>query len=298
MGHVDHGKTTLLDFLRHSNVAACEPGGITQSIGAFSVKCADGSQITFIDTPGHAAFTEMRKAGALATDIIVLVVSVVDGVQPQTVEVLKLAEEHHVPLVVAINKIDKTDKLTVVKDQLRKEGLKLEEDGGDVQCIPISALNGTNVSELLSAIQLQSALCELHTPAPCRAEVSVIDSKSPSIKNEVCGIVRCGTLKPGMVLVASVTYATVRKILNENGDELKEASVGQPVVLLGFKVLPKPGVTLMQVRNQDHAEKYHALMRDVTRGRRGKRTVPTDPASRIARHDMGPQAGQQQHPNV
>ncbi|CCW66316.1 unnamed protein product [Phytomonas sp. Hart1] len=263
MGHVDHGKTTLLDYLRKTNVASLEVGGITQNVGAFQVQTSTGSLITFIDTPGHAAFTAMREVGASANDLIILVVSAVDGVQLQTVEVVELAHKIGVPMVVAITKIDRRDDCEDIKNQLRQLDVQLEEDGGDVQLVRVCARDGTGVPELLEALHLQAELCEVSTPVPSRTELRVIESKKAGANNEVAAIVECGRLRPGQVLVAGMVYGTVKKVFDEHGEMLAEAGPSTPVILHGFQMAPKPGVTLLQVSSEKHAENFYYFMRDV-----------------------------------
>lgn len=269
MGHVDHGKTTLLDYLRKSNVVAGEAGGITQNIGAFQVKTSSGAVITFIDTPGHAAFSTMREAGASATDMIILIVSAVDGVQDQTKEVVRLAHERGLPMVVAITKIDRQPNCDYVKDQLRELGVELEEDGGDVQVTKICAKDGTGIPELLEVLHLQSELCEISTPEPCRTELMVLESTRQE-STEVAAIVRCGVAKTGQVCVAGLSYGVIKKIINDHGQQVTEATPSTPVILHGFKVDPKPGTILLQVSSEPHAQKFYQFMRDVynTEGRR------------------------------
>lgn len=262
MGHVDHGKTTLLDYLRKSNVVAGEAGGITQNIGAFQVQTSNGFPITFIDTPGHAAFSTMREAGASATDIIILIVSAVDGVQDQTKEVISLAQEKGVPIVVAITKIDRQPKCDYVKDQLRELGLELEEDNGDVQLVKICAKDGTGIPDLLEILHLQAELCEISSPDPCRAELTVLESKRQDV-TEVAAIVRCGVVKVGQVMVAGLSYGVIKKIINDRGEIITEATPSTPVVVHGFKVDPKPGTILLQVSSEPHAQKFYRFMRDV-----------------------------------
>lgn len=268
MGHVDHGKTTLLDYLRKTNVAAGEAGGITQTVGAFSVK-HHGELITFIDTPGHAAFTTMREAGAAATDIIIVVISAVDGVQPQTEEVINIAKKAGVPMVIACNKIDRQSNVEPIKESLRRLGVSLEEDGGDTQLVKISARDGTGIPELLEAVQLQAALCEIVTPTTCRAEVTVIESKNTGT-HEIAALIRCGTLKPRQVLVCGMIYGTVKKITDEHGKELKEATASMPVFIHGFATPPKPGAIMLQVSSEDHGLRYYHFMKEVykTEGQR------------------------------
>lgn len=262
MGHVDHGKTTLLDYLRKTNVASQEAGGITQNVGAFQVKTPHGQRITFIDTPGHAAFTAMRAVGASANDMIILVVSAVDGVQPQTKEVIDLARELGTPMVVAITKTDRRSECDYIKDQLRECGVELEESGGDVQLVKICARDGTGIDDLLDAVQLQAELCEISTPTPSRTELTVIESRNQGV-SEVAAIVRCGTLRPGQVFVSGMTYGIVRKVFDEHGEQLKEAGPSTPVVLHGYRVSPKPGSILLQVSSEQHAQKYYFFMKDV-----------------------------------
>lgn len=262
MGHVDHGKTTLLDYLRKSNVVAGEAGGITQNIGAFQVKTPSGALITFIDTPGHAAFSTMREAGASATDMIILIVSAVDGVQDQTREVVRLAHERGLPMVVAITKIDRQPNCDYVKDQLRELGVELEEDGGDVQVAKICAKDGTGIPDLLEVLHLQSELCEISTPEPCRTELMVLESKRQE-STEVAAIVRCGVAKTGQVCVAGLSYGVIKKMINDHGEPLTEATPSTPVILHGFKVDPKPGSILLQVSSEPHAQKFYQFMRDV-----------------------------------
>lgn len=262
MGHVDHGKTTLLDHLRSTNVASGEAGGITQNVGAFQVRTPQGHLTTFIDTPGHAAFTAMREAGASANDMIVLVVSATDGVQPQTKEVIGLAHKLGVPLVVAITKIDRQPQCDYIKDQLRVSGVDLEEDGGDVQLVKICARDGTGIPDLLDALQLQAEMCEVSTPTPSRAELTILESRNVGV-NEVAAVVRCGRVRVGQFFVAGMVYGSVKKIFDEHGEALVEAGPSSPVALHGFRVAPKPGATLLQVSSEQHAEKFYHFMREV-----------------------------------
>ncbi|KPI89412.1 putative Translation initiation factor IF-2 [Leptomonas seymouri] len=262
MGHVDHGKTTLLDHLRRSNVAASEAGGITQNVGAFQVKTPDGHSITFIDTPGHAAFTAMREVGAVANDMIILIVSAVDGVQPQTREVIELAQRQGTPMLVAITKIDRQPDCDYIKEQLRTCNVELEEDGGDTQLVKICAKDGRGIPDLLEAIQLQAELSEVSAPTPSRAELYVLESRNLEV-TEVAAVVRCGTVQPGQVLVSGTIYGTVKRILDDQGATLGSAGPSVPVILQGIRVPPKPGSILMQVSSEAHAEKFSYFMRDV-----------------------------------
>ncbi|EPY22097.1 translation initiation factor IF-2 [Strigomonas culicis] len=263
MGHVDHGKTTLLDYLRKTNVASGEAGGITQNVGAFTVRTPGGDTITFIDTPGHAAFTAMREAGASATDIIILIVSAADGVQPQTKEVVELAQRTGTPMVVAITKIDRQPKCDYVKEQLKEIGVELEEDGGDTQVVQICARDGTGVPDLLETLQLQAELCEISTPDLSRAELTVIESHRSTL-NEVSAVVRCGHVRVGQVFVTGMIRGVVKKVLDEHGQPLAAAGPSTPVLLHGFAVHPRPGSVLMQVSSEPHAEKYCYFMKEVS----------------------------------
>jgi translation initiation factor IF-2 len=262
MGHVDHGKTTLLDHLRSTNVAASEAGGITQNVGAFQVKTPDGNSITFIDTPGHAAFTAMREVGATTNDMIILIVSAVDGVQPQTREVIEIAHRQGTPMLVAITKIDRQPNCDYIKDQLRACSVELEEDGGDTQLVKICAKDGRGIPDLLEAIQLQAELSEVSTPTPCRAELYVLESRNLGT-TEVAAVVRCGTVQPGQVFVSGTIYGTVKRILDDHGATMGSAGPSVPVILQGIRVPPKPGSILMQVSSEQHAEKFSYFMRDV-----------------------------------
>lgn len=262
MGHVDHGKTTLLDYLRRTNVAAGEAGGITQNVGAFQVKTPDGHSITFIDTPGHAAFTAMREVGATTNDMIILIVSAVDGVQPQTREVIELAQRQGTPMLVAITKIDRQPNCDYIKEQLRSCNVELEEDGGDTQLVKICAKDGRGIDDLLEAIQLQAELSEVSTPLPSRAELYVLESRNLGT-TEVAAVVRCGTVQPGQVFVSGTIYGTVKRVLDDHGTTLGSAGPSVPVVLQGIRVPPKPGSILMQVSSESHAEKFSYFMRDV-----------------------------------
>ena len=268
MGHVDHGKTTLLDYLRKSSVAAGEAGGITQNIGAFKVKCGDGF-ITFVDTPGHAAFNAMREAGAAITDVIIVIISAVDGVQPQTEEAIEIANKYGIPIVVAISKIDRRNETDHITSRLRELGVELEEEGGDVQLVKISSIEGTGIPDLLDALRLQAELSEVNVPVPCRAELSIVESETRA-GNEVAAIVRCGLLKPGMSFVSGLTYGRIDKITDQNGTSIQRATAGEPVRFGGFSMLPKPGNILMQVSSDEHAKNFHLFMKDVYKAEGGR----------------------------
>ncbi len=242
MGHVDHGKTKTLDAIRSANVAAGEFGGITQHIGAYSVETPRGV-ITFLDTPGHEAFTMMRARGAEITDIVVLVVAADDGVMPQTIEAINHAKDAKVPIIVAVNKIDKPEaNPDKVKTKLAELGLIPEEWGGDTIYVHISALQKVGLDLLLDAILLQSELLELTSNYACRAEGKVIESRIDHGRGVVATIiVQRGTLRTGDPYVAGVFSGRVRAIFNDRGDKLEEATPSMPVEILGLEGMPNAG---------------------------------------------------------
>ncbi|MBQ9102081.1 MAG: translation initiation factor IF-2 [Treponema sp.] len=242
MGHVDHGKTKTLDAIRKTNVAAGEAGGITQKIGAYQVKTEKGV-ITFLDTPGHEAFTMMRARGAQITDVCVLVVAADDGVMPQTLEALSHAKDAKVPIIVAVNKIDKPDaNPDRVMTQLSEQGLTPEEWGGDTQYVKISALKGEGISELLDAIILQAEMLELKTHWDTRAEGKVIESHVDQGRGVIADVmVQSGTLKVGDPFVAGIYSGKVRAMFNDRGEKVKEATPSMPVEVLGLDEMPNAG---------------------------------------------------------
>ncbi len=256
MGHVDHGKTTLLDAIRNTNVVAQEYGEITQHIGAYQVELPQG-KITFIDTPGHEAFTTLRARGAQVTDIVVLVVAADDGIQPQTIEAIDHARAAGVPIVVAINKIDKHNaRPDRVKTQLMEHGIIPEDMGGDVLVSEISALKKIGIEELLENILLQAELLELQADPRGPAKGVIIETRM--LKGEgatATVIVQEGTLKKGDPFLAGFTWGKVRKMKNFRGDEVKEAPPATPVEVLGFQELPQAGDTLLVVKNEREAKK-------------------------------------------
>ncbi|XP_067629595.1 translation initiation factor IF-2, mitochondrial [Eurosta solidaginis] len=260
MGHVDHGKTTLLDSLRGAAVAAGEAGGITQHIGAFTVKLDNGEQVTFLDTPGHAAFSAMRARGAHVTDIIVLVVAAEDGVMAQTREVIQLALKENVPIIVAINKIDKPEAdIKKTKRDLMQMGLLLEEQGGDVQTVPISALKGTNLDLLTEAISTQATLMGLKAEPTGLVEGMVVESKTDPRRGKLStAIVTRGTLRKGAVLVSGLAHAKVRGLFDHNGKPMTEAAPGTPVEILGWRELPLAGDIVLEVESEKNA---HQVLR-------------------------------------
>ena len=243
MGHVDHGKTSLLDALRSTDVAAGEAGGITQHIGAYQVKLSGGDQITFLDTPGHEAFTSMRQRGANVTDVVVLVVAADDGIQPQTIEAINHAKAANVPMIVAINKCDKEGvDPTRVKNQLLEQEVITEEFGGDVQAIEVSALKKMNLDALEEAILLQAELLEL-TANPDRSAAGVIvEAKLEKGRGSVATVlIKTGTLRVGDVFVAGAESGRVRALLNDRGQQIDEAGPSMPVEVLGLTGTPQAG---------------------------------------------------------
>lgn len=255
MGHVDHGKTTLLDYIRQSNIVAGEAGGITQHIGAYQVTLPNGKQITFIDTPGHEAFTAMRARGAQVTDIVVLVVAADDAVMPQTVEAINHALAANVPIIVAINKIDKPganpDK---IKQQLAERGILVEDWGGKYQCVEISAKYGKNVDLLLEKILLEAELMELKANPKKRARGVVIESKLDKGRGPVGTVlVQTGTLKIGDPFVAGTTFGRVRAMFDERGNRVEVAKPSTPVQVIGFDQLPEAGDSFVVVEDEKRA---------------------------------------------
>lgn len=251
LGHVDHGKTTLLDAIRRSRIAESEFGGITQKIGAYQVDVG-GRRITFIDTPGHEAFTTMRARGAQVTDIAVLVVAADDGVMPQTIEAIQHAKAADVPIVVAINKIDKPGaNPDRVKQQLSEHGLIPEEWGGDTICVPISALQRKGIQDLLDMLLLQADLLELRARYSGPAIGVIIESRLDRGKGPVATvIVQEGTLRVGDFFVAGTTWGRVRSLFDDLGKPLKEATPATPVEVVGFSELPPAGTKLVVVEEE------------------------------------------------
>ena len=256
MGHVDHGKTSLLDALRHANVVSGEAGGITQHIGAYQVTSPEsGKKITFIDTPGHAAFTAMRARGAKVTDIVILVVAADDGVMPQTVEAINHAKAAKVPMIVAINKIDKPDaKPDRVRTELLQHEVQVELLGGDVVDVEVSAKNKTNLDKLLEMIALQAELLDLKTNAERPAEGTVIEAKLDRGRGPVATVlVQRGTLRVGDIVVAGAEMGRVRALISDQGEAIEEAGPSVPVEVLGFNGPPEAGDRLAVVENEARA---------------------------------------------
>jgi translation initiation factor IF-2 len=256
MGHVDHGKTSLLDALRHANVVSGEAGGITQHIGAYQVTSPEsGKKITFIDTPGHAAFTAMRARGAKVTDIVILVVAADDGVMPQTIEAINHAKAAKVPMIVAINKIDKPDaKPERVRTELLQHEVQVESFGGEVVDVEVSAKNKTNLDKLLEMIALQAELLDLKTNSDRPAEGTVIEAKLDRGRGPVATVlVQRGTLKVGDIIVAGAEMGRVRALINDQGQTIQEAGPSVPVEVLGFNGPPEAGDRLAVVENEARA---------------------------------------------
>ncbi|MBW6399465.1 translation initiation factor IF-2 [Roseomonas sp. HJA6] len=255
MGHVDHGKTSLLDALRKTDVVAHEAGGITQHIGAYQITVPDGSKVTFIDTPGHEAFTAMRARGASVTDMVVLVVAADDGVMPQTIEAIRHAKAAGVPLIVAVNKIDKPGvKPDRVKQELLQHEVVVESLGGDTQEIEVSATQRINLDKLLEAISLQAEVLDLKANPNRAAEGTVIESKLDRGRGPVATVlVQKGTLKQGDIVVAGAEWGRVRAMLDDKGRQLKDAPPSLPVEILGLSGVPSAGDNFIAVENEARA---------------------------------------------
>lgn len=254
MGHVDHGKTRLLDTIRRTNVAGGEAGGITQHIGAYQVE-TPGGKLTFIDTPGHEAFTLMRARGAQVTDIVVLVVAANDGVMQQTIEALRHAQDAKVPIIVAINKIDLPEaNIDRVKQQLADQGLLAEDWGGDTMMLPISALKSEGIQELLEAILIQAEVLELKANHATAAEGKIIESRIDQGRGTVATVlVQRGTLRVGDSFVAGVFPGKVRALFNDRGKKITEAGPSTPVEVLGFTGVPDSGAPFQVTESERFA---------------------------------------------
>uniref|UniRef100_A0A1I7UN73 Translation initiation factor IF-2, mitochondrial n=1 Tax=Caenorhabditis tropicalis TaxID=1561998 RepID=A0A1I7UN73_9PELO len=267
MGHVDHGKTTLLDALRNSQIAAGEFGGITQHIGAFSVELTKGRQVTFLDTPGHAAFASMRARGAKGADIVVLVVAADDGVKEQTAQSIKFAKDANVQLVVAVNKIDKpnADPMRAMRSLLEHD-VVVEQLGGDIQCVEVSALQSRNLPALQDALLLQADVMDLKATKKGKVEAVIIESSVVHGIGKVCTlVVSRGTLKKGCVLVAGNSWCRVKTMHDENGKIVVSATPSQPVRVSGWKDdLPTPGDLVLEAETVDRAQKVVNLRIDKT----------------------------------
>ncbi len=256
MGHVDHGKTSLLDALRETNVAAKEAGGITQHIGAYQITVPTGDKITFIDTPGHEAFSEMRARGAKVTDIVVLVVAANDGIMPQTVEAIRHAQAAEVPIVVAINKIDLpgADPMKV-KTSLLQHGIGVEEMGGECLCAEVSAKKRINIDKLVDAILLQAEMLDLKANPNRKAEGAVIEAKMEKGRGSVATVlVQKGTMRIGDICIAGKEWGHVRAMFNEHGHKVLEAGPATPVEVLGLQGTPSAGDDFVIVNDENQAK--------------------------------------------
>jgi translation initiation factor IF-2 len=266
MGHVDHGKTSLLDYIRSSRVASGEAGGITQHIGAYHVK-TDHGMITFLDTPGHAAFTAMRARGAKSTDIVILVVAADDGVMPQTEEAVQHAKAAGVPLIIAVNKMDKEGADPErVKNELSAKEVIPEDWGGDTQFINVSAHTGEGVGELLDAVLLQAELLELTAARDVPAQGTVIESRLDKGRGPVASLlIQNGTLRKGDIVLAGLQFGRVRAMLDENGQPLDEAGPSIPVEILGLDGIPGAGDLFAVVESEKRAREVADFRQEKTR---------------------------------
>lgn len=282
MGHVDHGKTSLLDFIRRANVVAGEAGGITQHIGAYKVALDDGKEIAFLDTPGHEAFTAMRARGAKVTDIVVLIVAADDAVMPQTVEAINHAQAANVPIIVAINKVDKPNSnIERIKQQLAEKNILVEEWGGKYQCVEVSAKLGKNIDVLLEKIILEAELLDLKANPDRFARGTIIESQLDKGRGVTATVlVQKGTLKIGDPFIAGVTHGRVRAMFDERGKKVFVAGPSTPVLVLGFETAPQAGdvfaiveserearetsIKRMQLkREQDHRQVHHITLDEI-----------------------------------
>ena len=287
MGHVDHGKTSLLDAIRTTNVVEGEAGGITQKIGAYQV-VKDGKRITFIDTPGHEAFTDMRARGAQVTDIAILVVAADDGVMPQTVEAISHAKVAKVPIIVAVNKIDKPEANSMkVKQELMEHGIVSSEWGGDVEFVEVSAKKKINLDGLLDTILITAEILELKGNIKKRAKGVVLESRlDPKIGPIADILVQEGTLKIGDVIVAGEVQGKVKALLNDKGERVNNATVSQPVEVIGFNNVPDAGDTMYVIQNEQHAKR---IVEEVRKERKiqetTKKTISLESLSDQLKHE-------------
>ena len=265
MGHVDHGKTSLLDAIRGADVVSGEAGGITQHIGAYQVTLPYKSKVTFLDTPGHEAFTEMRARGANVTDIVILVVAADDGLKPQTIEAINHTKAAGVPMIVAINKIDKPEaRPQKVREELLQHEVVVEDMGGDVQDVEVSALKKTNLDKLLDAIQLQAEILELKANPDRAAEGTVVEAKLDKGRGPLATVlVQKGTLRVGDVFVAGASSGKVRAMIDDKGRQVSEAGPSVPVEVLGLSAVPSAGDAFTVVENEARAREVAAYRQGV-----------------------------------
>ena len=270
MGHVDHGKTSLLDAIRNAKVVSGEAGGITQHIGAYQVQTEDGQVLTFLDTPGHAAFTSMRSRGAQVTDIVVLVVAADDAVMPQTIEAINHAKAAKVPMIVAINKVDKPDAdPDKVRTGLLQHEVIVEKMSGEVQDVEVSAISGQGLEELLEAIALQAEILELKANPDRNAEGAVIEAQLDVGRGPVATVlVQSGTLKQGDIFVVGEQWGKVRAMENDKGERVKEAGPSVPVEVLGLNGTPEAGDVLNVVSTESQAREIAEYRQNVARDKR------------------------------
>jgi len=274
MGHVDHGKTSLLDSIRQANVVAGEAGGITQHIGAYQVQAPSGAKITFIDTPGHAAFTAMRARGAKVTDIVILVVAADDGVKPQTIEAIQHAKAAKVPMIVAINKMDKPDaKAERVRTELLQHEVQVESMGGDVLDVEVSATKKMNLDRLLEVVGLQAEILELKANPKRAAEGTVIEAQLDKGRGTVATVlVQRGTLNVGDIVLAGAEWGRVRALISDKGEQLKSAGPSMPVEILGFNGAPEAGDRLAVVESEARAREIADYRKNERRDKAAART--------------------------
>jgi translation initiation factor IF-2 len=285
MGHVDHGKTSLLDALRQTDVVSGEAGGITQHIGAYQVRLESGQRVTFLDTPGHAAFSAMRARGAQVTDIVVLVVAGDDGVMPQTVEAIQHAKASGVPMIVAINKMDKPDaNPDRVLSELTQHEVIAEQFGGDTQIVKVSALKKTGLDDLVETILLQAEVLNLRANPNRPAEATVIESKLDKGRGTVATVlVQKGTLKRGDIVVVGAQIGRIRAITNERGQQLQSAGPSEPVEIMGLEGVPEPGDVLNVVENENRAREVADYRARAKKQRTGGVRTGTSLESMMAR---------------
>jgi len=254
MGHVDHGKTTILDFLRKSSIAAGEFGGITQHIGAFSVPLSSGKTITFLDTPGHAAFLSMRQRGATVTDIVVLVVAADDGVMPQTLEAIRHAKAAKVPIIVAVNKVDKPEaNIERVKQDLSRHDVDIEDYGGDVQVVPVSGKTGQGMNDLEDSIITLSEILDHQAPEDGNVEGNILEASTKPHGRVATVLIRRGVMKSGDIFVSGTQWSRVKTLRNEFGAQVDSAGPGTAVEIDGWRDLPAPGDEVLQAMDERHA---------------------------------------------